>query len=228
MTDDESPLAPGQVIDGKYRIEHLLGRGGIGIVAKAEHLVLKHPVALKVLRRELASDDRHVARFLREARAAVRLESEHVARVMDVGTLEDGAPYLVMEYLEGEDLAHRVERSGPLPPDLTAAYLLEACDGLAEAHAAGIIHTRRETGEPVHCQRQGWQRAHSSAGLRDRQGRAVNVGQRHQCNGYWRLDRLPALHVSRADEAERNRGSPHRHMGPRYYCLRTDDRRLAV
>ena len=140
MSEEDCPISVGQVIDEKYRIERLLGRGGIGIVAKAQHLVLNHPVALKVLRNELAQEQRHVARFLREARAAVRLESEHVARVLDVGTLEDGAPYMVMEYLEGEDLARRLDRSGPLTPEQVAGFLIEACDGLAEAHAAGIVH----------------------------------------------------------------------------------------
>ncbi|MEZ4221827.1 MAG: serine/threonine-protein kinase [Polyangiaceae bacterium] len=138
--EERSPIAAGQSIDGKYRVERILGRGGIGIVAKAEHLILKHPVALKVLRQELAREQRQVVRFLREARAAVRLESEHVARVLDVGTLPDGAPYMVMEYLEGEDLAQRLARSGPLAPQEVAGYLLEACDGLAEAHSAGIVH----------------------------------------------------------------------------------------
>ena len=95
-------MGPGTVIKGKYRVERVLGAGGMGIVVAAHHLALDRLVALKVLRPELASHPEIVdARFAREAQAASKIESDHVARVMDVDALEDGTPFLVMEYLEG-------------------------------------------------------------------------------------------------------------------------------
>src|SRR5271170_5172932 len=90
----------GEVLAGKYRVERVLGEGGMGIVVAATHLQLDQLVALKFTTVETGAA---AARFLREARNAVRLRSEHVAKVTDVGTLENGAPYMVMEYLEGQD-----------------------------------------------------------------------------------------------------------------------------
>src|SRR4051794_26199615 len=101
----QSPLQPGQVLAGKYRVERQIGRGGMGIVLAATHLQLEHLVAIKVLRRDLLEDDKALTRLLSEARAAAKIRSEHVARVLDVGTIENGSPFIVMEYLEGEDLA---------------------------------------------------------------------------------------------------------------------------
>jgi serine/threonine-protein kinase len=131
------PVQAGDVIGGKYRVERTLGEGGIGVVVRARHLELGFPVAIKVL---LAHDDgEQVARFMREARASVRIRSEHVARVTDVGRLANGTPYMVMELLEGEDLGALAER-GPLPVADAAALLLQACEGIAAAHALGIVH----------------------------------------------------------------------------------------
>jgi eukaryotic-like serine/threonine-protein kinase len=135
----QMPFPPGTVIaGGKYRVSRLLGEGGMGWVVVATHLQLEQRVALKFMRS--AKNPEAVARFLREARAAARIQSEHVARVSDVGTLENGSPYLVMEYLEGEDLSELIDAKGALPEYLAVDYAMQACEGLAEAHAAGIIH----------------------------------------------------------------------------------------
>ena len=131
---------PGDVLAGKYRVERVLGSGGMGVVVAAMHLTLQERVALKFLLPEGAKKEETVTRFLREARAAAKIKSEHVARVSDVGTLESGAPYLVMEYLDGSDLSALLRRDGPLPPRDAVEYVLQACEALAEAHAVGIVH----------------------------------------------------------------------------------------
>jgi serine/threonine-protein kinase len=130
----------GQVVAGKYRIDSVIGEGGMGYVVVAHHLQLDTKVAIKLLRAELASNAEAVERFAREARAAVRITSPHVARVFDVGTLETGAPYMVMEYLEGGDLSSLIQKRGPLPITEAVDYVLQACEAIAEAHAAGIVH----------------------------------------------------------------------------------------
>ena len=132
-------LKSGDLLAGKYRIERILGEGGMGVVIAATHLQLGQRVAIKLMRKELISDEA-VERFLREARALVRLRSEHVARVIDVGETADGVPFMVMEYLEGSDLSDVVHRRGALPVKDAVEYLLHACEAIAEAHAAGIIH----------------------------------------------------------------------------------------
>jgi serine/threonine-protein kinase len=130
----------GEVLAGKYRVERVLGRGGMGVVVAATHLQLDQRVALKFLLPQALQHPEMVARFSREARAAAKLRSEHVAKVVDVGTLESGIPYIVMEYLEGGDLSSHLAREGPLSVGRAAALALEACEGLAEAHALGIVH----------------------------------------------------------------------------------------
>ena len=127
-------------LSNKFRIDAVIGTGGMGVVVAAHHLALDKRVAIKLMRPELRSRTELVRRFLREARAAARLTSRHVARVLDVGTLDDGAPYIVMEHLEGVDLAARLRDGGALPVSLAAAIVLQASDAIAEAHAAGIIH----------------------------------------------------------------------------------------
>jgi len=130
----------GQILAGKFRIERVLGQGGMGIVVAATHLQLDERVALKFLLPEALSNPEAVERFAREARAAVKIKSEHVARVSDVGTLESGSPYMVMEYLQGEDLAAWVRRSGAIAVPEAIEFLLQACEAIAEAHALGIVH----------------------------------------------------------------------------------------
>jgi eukaryotic-like serine/threonine-protein kinase len=131
------PVAVGEVLAGKYRVERVIGEGGMGIVVAATHLQLDTLVALKFI---LQDKGQAVARFIREARSAVRLKSEHVARVSDVGTLENGMPYMVMEYLEGRDLHSLLEAGGPLAVSDAVGYVVHACEAIAEAHALGIVH----------------------------------------------------------------------------------------
>jgi serine/threonine protein kinase len=135
-----SPVQPGEVIADRYRVERVIGVGGMGIVLAARHLQLDHLVAIKLLLPEVVDNTEAVSRFLREARAAVRIQNEHVARVTDVGTLPTGAPYMVMEYLEGTDLAALVRSNGPLPIEDAVDFLLQACEAVAEAHSLGIVH----------------------------------------------------------------------------------------
>jgi|SoiMethySBSTD1v2_1073268.scaffolds.fasta_scaffold00828_6 eukaryotic-like serine/threonine-protein kinase len=134
------PVSPGDVVAGKYLVGDVIAYGGMGVVVSATHQELRSDVALKIVRSELATDEALVARFLNEARAAASLKSEHVARVIDCGKLDSGAPFLVMEHLEGEDLRARFERGGALPIEEVVDYVLQVCEGLAEAHAAGIVH----------------------------------------------------------------------------------------
>ncbi len=131
---------PGDILLGKYRVEEIIGVGGMGRVVKASHLYLQQPVAIKILLPELAESQSTVARFLREAQATVRLRSEHIARVMDVGTMPDGSPFMVMEFLEGHDLNQILRHHGPQQPQAVVDLILQACEGMAEAHAIGIVH----------------------------------------------------------------------------------------
>jgi tRNA A-37 threonylcarbamoyl transferase component Bud32 len=149
----------GAVLHGKYRIEQVLGKGGMGVVARALHVDLDKPVALKLLRRDVLQNQNAVERFRREARAMGQLTSEHVCRVFDVGMLDDGVHYMVMEYLEGKDLGLILREQKRLTPGLAVDLVLQACEALAEAHALGIVHrdikpancflTRGPDGEPL-------------------------------------------------------------------------------
>jgi len=130
----------GTVLLGKYRVESVLGRGGMGVVLKVIHLDLEEELALKVLLPEGATNEDVTARFLREAQAVVRLRGEHIARVRDVGVLPDGLPFMVMEYLRGIDLCGEIARRVTLPTGEAIDYVLQACEALAEAHAHGIVH----------------------------------------------------------------------------------------
>jgi eukaryotic-like serine/threonine-protein kinase len=136
-----APVKEGDVLASKYRVEKVLGVGGMGVVVAAHHLELDQRVALKFLLPQAASNVELVERFLREARASVRLKGAHVAKTLDVGRLEDNCPYIVMEFLEGNDLhAELRSANGPLPIELAASYVLQAAEGLAEAHSRGIVH----------------------------------------------------------------------------------------
>src|SRR5690606_11382955 len=103
-------------------------------------VTLERRVAIKFLLPEYAQHAEACARFMREARAAVKIQSEHIARVIDVNTLESGSPYMVMEFLEGRDLSQVLAQQGPLPVEQAVSFVLEACDAVAEAHACGIVH----------------------------------------------------------------------------------------
>jgi serine/threonine-protein kinase len=133
-------VGEGEVLAGKYRVERILGTGGMGVVVAARHIELDSRVAIKFLLPAFLSNEEAVSRFAREARAAVKIQNEHVARVADVGTLPNGAPYMVMDYLEGEDLAVWLEQRGPLPIDQAVEFVLQACVAVADAHALGIVH----------------------------------------------------------------------------------------
>jgi serine/threonine-protein kinase len=135
-----SPVRPGDILAGKFRVDRILGVGGMGVVVAATHLHLGQQVALKFMLAEALARPEMSARFLREARAAVRLRSQHVARILDVGTLETGSPYIVMELLDGLDLEQILTQQQRLPPETAVDLVLQACDAIAEAHALGIIH----------------------------------------------------------------------------------------
>src|SRR5262249_4439537 len=133
-------LKQGDLLAGKFRVERVLGAGGMGVVVEATHVTLKDRVALKFLRSARFADDTTIARFLREAQAAAKIKSPHVARVVDVGTLENGSPYMVMEFLEGTDLGTVLEQQGVLPVETAVGYILQTCEALAAAHAARVVH----------------------------------------------------------------------------------------
>jgi serine/threonine protein kinase len=137
---DEGLPSPGDLVAGKYRLSRVIGRGGMGVVYAANHELLGQSVALKVLRPSVARNATTVARFVNEGRAAARLENIHVARVMDVGTIDGGLPFLVFEFLDGADLSVVLEARGPLPFTMVVDYLMEALEAIAEAHSVGIVH----------------------------------------------------------------------------------------
>ncbi|HSD85943.1 MAG TPA: serine/threonine-protein kinase, partial [Kofleriaceae bacterium] len=150
-------MQPGTLVAGKYRVERIIGRGGMGLVVEATHIHLGTRVALKFLAEEMVSEQTAVARFNREARASAQLKSEHICRVSDFG-IEGKVPYLVMDLLVGTDLA-RLSKVRQLEANTAALYIKQACIGLSEAHAAGIVHrdlkpgnlflTRRSDGSPL-------------------------------------------------------------------------------
>ncbi|XXY45302.1 protein kinase [Sorangium sp. So ce269] len=165
MSDSETkqpslpPVEPGTVLAGKYRVERIIGQGGMGVVVEARHVVLDERVALKFLLPAFTLHPEGSARFLREAKAGMRIKSEHVARVSDVGTLESGAPYMVMEFLTGSDLARLLRDQGVLGIEDAIDYIVQGSEAIAEAHSLGIVHrdlkpanlflTRRADGSPL-------------------------------------------------------------------------------
>jgi eukaryotic-like serine/threonine-protein kinase len=130
----------GDVLAGKYRVERVVGAGGMGLVVAARHLRLRERVAIKLLLPHAVSKAGAAERLVREARAVVRIASPHVARVLDVDVLPTGEPFIVMEYVEGTTLADMLERGGPLPYPVAALYVLQACRALEHAHALGVVH----------------------------------------------------------------------------------------
>ena len=131
---------PGDVIGGKYEVEGVIGLGGMGAVLAGSHMHLQQPVAIKVLLPAFVKNPDVRSRFLREARAAARLRSDHVTRTYDVGVSDDGLPFMVMERLEGVDLAQALEVEGPFRVERAVGFVLQACEAVAEAHALGIVH----------------------------------------------------------------------------------------
>jgi serine/threonine-protein kinase len=130
----------GDLIGGKYRVDGVLGSGGMGTVLRCHHILLERPVALKILHGELVGVGDAARRFALEARATATLKSPHAVRILDTDRLPSGAPYIVMELLDGRDLATIVSEEGPLSVDRALRYLLQAVNAIAEAHGHGIIH----------------------------------------------------------------------------------------
>jgi serine/threonine-protein kinase len=142
--DDEletvPPVLPGELLADRYLVEATFAEGGMGIVCLGRHTHLDQRVAIKFLKRSLSGRPVIVQRFLNEARALASLRSEHVVRVMDVGQLESGRPYLVMEHLDGIDLDGLLTRDGPLAVETAVEYAVQVCEAMSEAHALGIVH----------------------------------------------------------------------------------------
>lgn len=136
--EDELPKA-GELLDGRYRVKEVLGAGGMGTVLAARHEQMGHDVAIKVMAASAAKDAKKVERFKREAWAAAKIKSDHVARVLNVGELTNGVPFMVLELLHGEDL-YAVLKKRLLTVPEAVDYVMQACEALAEAHAAGIVH----------------------------------------------------------------------------------------
>ena len=129
-----------ELVAGRYRVERLVGSGGMAHVLAARHVELGHAVAMKVLDPSLEPDVGAKERFAREARAMAALSSKHTVRVHDVGALATGLPFMVMELLEGKDLSQLLAERGPLPFDEACSYIDQACEAVEEAHDAGLIH----------------------------------------------------------------------------------------
>jgi serine/threonine-protein kinase len=138
--DVELSLSEGQVVAGKYRVERVLGTGGMGLVVAAQHLQLGRSVALKIMLLSASQNEEAVARFWREARASAQITSEHIARVLDIDSVDGGAPFIVMEMLDGVDLQQLLQAQGSLAIEDAVGYVLQACEAIAEAHALGIVH----------------------------------------------------------------------------------------
>jgi eukaryotic-like serine/threonine-protein kinase len=140
MAIDVNGIQVGDVLAGKYRIERILGAGGMGVVVAVHHLHLDQRFALKLMLPELLASEEAVTRFMREARLAAKIKSDHVVRVSDVDSLESGAPYIVMELLEGRDLAALLRDKRVLPIEDAVDLVLQVCEVAAEAHGLGIVH----------------------------------------------------------------------------------------
>ncbi len=133
-------LERGEIVDDRYRILSPIGEGGMGTVYLAENVRIDRRVAIKVLHAHLVSMEDVVARFEREARAAARIGSPHIADVIDLGFLPSGEPFVIMEYLEGESLWARLKARGRIAAKEMAPIVIQLLDGLSEVHKAGIVH----------------------------------------------------------------------------------------
>ncbi len=130
----------GEILARKYRVDGVLGAGGMGTVVRAFHLRLGQAVAIKILHRELMTSADAARRFALEARATASLKSASSVRILDIDQLDTGVPFIVMELLDGKDLGSIVEQSGPLAVDQAVRYILQATGAIAEAHGLGIVH----------------------------------------------------------------------------------------
>jgi serine/threonine protein kinase len=133
-------LDAGTILNDKYRIERKLGQGAMGVIFAATHLGLDEAVAIKFMRREMQDVKGTLARFVSEAKIAARIRSEHVTKVLDVGVSDALGPFIVMEYLEGRTLADVLDTEGPLRTERLVEHVLQACEALAAAHAADVVH----------------------------------------------------------------------------------------
>ncbi|WP_437720503.1 protein kinase domain-containing protein [Sorangium sp. So ce861] len=134
-------LVDNTTLNGRYTLGRMIGKGGMGAVYEADDVALQRRVAVKVLSPELARGRSALGRFEREAKAASAIRTEHIVRVLDADVDQaTGSPFLVMELLRGEDLAHLLDRLGPLPPGLALRIVAQACVGLEKAHEAGVVH----------------------------------------------------------------------------------------
>lgn len=140
MTANERCIDVGQEIGGKYLVERVLGQGGMGVVMVVRHIALGQPYAMKVMHQTLVDDPTATRRFLREAQIAASIRSEHAVRVFDVGLLPSGAPYMVMEYHEGMDLARVLRARGAVRIADAVRWILQACKAIGEAHTRGVLH----------------------------------------------------------------------------------------
>ena len=169
MTEPASLPTAGQLVGGKYRIERLLGKGGMGAVFAAYHEILQQRVALKVMLSGPGAQAHSVARFINEARNASRIEGEHVARVLDVGQLPDGSPFIALEFLEGSDLAAVLAERGPLPAEEVVGYVIQALRGARAGARPRHRPPRSQAGEPVPREAPRRQPARQGARLRHRE-----------------------------------------------------------
>jgi serine/threonine protein kinase len=136
----EKDYAPGRILAGRYRVERLLGEGAMGVVVAARHLELDELVAIKFIRPDMQRDAEVTARFAREAKASVRIKSQHVVKLLDVGVTLPIGPYIVMEYLEGRNLSEELAHGGPMAVPRAVECVMQACEALAAAHALSITH----------------------------------------------------------------------------------------
>ncbi|MBI5490287.1 MAG: serine/threonine protein kinase [Deltaproteobacteria bacterium] len=174
----------GKALEGKYQIIRIIGEGGMGVVFEARHLLLERKLAVKVLHADVATDAGVVQRFHNEARVTAALGHPNIIEVTDMGILPSGAPFLVMEYLEGESLAHRIEQGGPLPVAEAVEVVVQVLDALSVVHEAGVVHRDLKPDNVFLATRAGAAGRGKSAvklldfgisKLRERDGRALNL-----------------------------------------------------
>ncbi|HEY8944346.1 MAG TPA: serine/threonine-protein kinase, partial [Polyangiaceae bacterium] len=140
MMATDSPALEGTVVGARYRVDRLLGQGGMGSVWAGRHLTLNKAVAIKFIHPRLAASEEVLRRFDNEAKAAARIQSRHAVSVFDHGVTDTGQPYIVMEYLEGESLERKIRRTGKLPFLEVASIIAQAAEALSAAHEQGIVH----------------------------------------------------------------------------------------